>query len=182
MSRVFLGILALTLLSGTAAAQQGQTPQASAPNKTAAATAPPNEIVTSRAPDPLGQPVNIKIDLTITDQMGPGSPSSRVVTLLVADRASGSIRSGGHVDRQGPVKINVDARPQILSNGNIRATLTLEYAPRTTAAEQTVVSASSLNEQMTVVLEPGKPLVISQAADAAADRKITVEVRATILK
>jgi hypothetical protein len=33
-----------------------------------------------------------------------------------------------------------------------------------------------------VVLEAAKPLVISQAADPASDRKISVEIRATIMK
>jgi hypothetical protein len=33
-----------------------------------------------------------------------------------------------------------------------------------------------------IVLTSGKPLVLSQAADPLSDRKITVEVRADILK
>jgi hypothetical protein len=41
---------------------------------------------------------------------------------------------------------------------------------------------SSLNQRVGIILEGGKPLVISQAADPISDRKITVEIRATILK
>jgi hypothetical protein len=33
-----------------------------------------------------------------------------------------------------------------------------------------------------VILQNGKPLVVSQAADPTTDRKMTVEVKATILK
>jgi hypothetical protein len=35
---------------------------------------------------------------------------------------------------------------------------------------------------MSLILESGKPTVVSQAADPSSDRKITVEVTATILK
>ena len=32
------------------------------------------------------------------------------------------------------------------------------------------------------MLENGKPLIVSQSADAATDRKVTVELKATILR
>src|SRR5918996_1658256 len=95
MARVFLGALAIALLvvTGTSARQQStaQTPAAQ-PGK----PAPPAEQPPSR-PEPAGQPVNVKLDLTITDQLGPGEPSKKTVTMIVADRESGSIRSGGSV-------------------------------------------------------------------------------------
>lgn len=181
MSSTFVRTLALLLVCGSvAAAQRAESAQPPAQNK--AAAPPPNEIAQPRAPAPSGQPVNIKLDLTISDQNGPGAASNRVVTLLVADRSSGSIRSMGHVDKQGPVKINVDARPHILGNGAILLGLGLEYAPRAVTTDQNGGVLTSLNEAINVVLEPGKPLIVSQAADAASDRKITVEVRAVILK
>jgi len=140
-----------------------------------------------------GQPVNVKLDLTITDQMGPGEPGKKTVTLIVADRSAGSIRSIGNSVR---AILNVDATPQILPNGSIKVQLGLEYNPRQgggtadkiKAANGDVIEVprepggSSLNQRVSVVLEPGKPLVLSQAADPISDRKITVEIRAAILK
>ncbi len=35
---------------------------------------------------------------------------------------------------------------------------------------------------MTVILESGKPMLVSQSADPIGDRQVTVEVTATILK
>ena len=142
---------------------------------------PPQKSEQPRPEPPLGQPVNIKLDFTITDQTGPGDPLRKVVTLVVADRHSGSIRSTGSVRSQGRVQINVDARPQILQSGAIRLTLGLEYNPRT-LGNDSPTEWSSLNEQIGVVLQPGKPLVVSQAADPASDRKISVEVLAAVLK
>jgi len=136
---------------------------------------------TTRSEAPLGQPVNIRLELTITDQTGPGDPLKKIVTLVVADRGNGSIRSIGSVRTQGRVQINVDARPHILQSGAIRLTLGLEYNPRT-LGNDAPTEWSSLNEQIAVMLDPGKPLVVSQAADPASDRKISVQVTATLLK
>lgn len=140
-------------------------------------TPPPAE---APRPEPLGN-VNIKLELTITDQTGPGEPMRKIVTMIVADRGNGSIRSTGNIRTQGRVQINVDARPVILTNGAVRLTLGLEYNPRTLGGDSPT-EWSSLNEQLGVVLEAGKPLLVSQAADPASDRKITVELKATILR
>ena len=39
-----------------------------------------------------------------------------------------------------------------------------------------------IQENLSVNLEDGKALVVSQSADPVSDRQVTVEVRATILK
>ena len=41
---------------------------------------------------------------------------------------------------------------------------------------------ASFSERLSVYLESGKPMMISQAADPTSDRKISVEVTATILR
>jgi hypothetical protein len=87
---------------------------------------------------------------------------------------------------ESPVTINVDARPSILREGAIRLQLGLEYLPRPSAGEPDAAAqpagTSRLNQQMNLVLQNGKPLVISQAADPGSDRKISVEVSATVLR
>jgi hypothetical protein len=130
--------------------------------------AAPAPNVVARVPDPPGQLVNIKFDLTITDQTGPGEPGRKSLTLIVADRQVGYVRTYAPAKEGGQARLNVDARPHILQNGHVRVGLGLEYP--------------SLNQQINIILEPGKPLVISQAADPTSDRKISVEVRATLLK
>src|SRR5687767_5901891 len=44
-----------------------------------------------------GQPVNVRLDLTITDQRADGPPVSKIVTMTVADRHNGRIRTSGDV-------------------------------------------------------------------------------------
>lgn len=165
-------LITLAIAPHTAlAAQEPQTPP---PARAETRTEP-------RAEAAAGQPVNIKLDLTITDQNAADQPRTKTVTLVIADRATGSIRSTGTMRMQGRVQINVDARPQLLTSGAIRLNLSLEYNPQSLGAEAPA-EWSALHEQIGVVLEPGKPLVISQAADPASDRRITVEIRATMLK
>ena len=169
--RQIAGVVLLTALAfATAGAQTG----------TAQPPAKPPEQPVRQAPEPVG-PANIKLDLTITDQTSPGEPLKKVVTMVVADRGNGSIRSMGSVRNQGRVQINVDAEPAIIQNGAIRLRLGLEYNPRA-AANDAATESSSLNERIIVILDPAKPMVVSQAADPASDRRITVEIRAAIIR
>ena len=40
----------------------------------------------------------------------------------------------------------------------------------------------AIQENLSVNLDDGRPLVVAQSADPISDRQVTVEVRATILK
>jgi hypothetical protein len=138
-------------------------------------------------PETPGQPTNIKLELTITDQTGPGEPGKRTVSMILADRQNGSIRSGGHVVSGGnrlPVTLNVDARPSLISNDNrILLELTLEYLPKPGSDNaNSGEGRANLTERLGLVVTSGKPLVISHASDPTSDRKISVELTATILK
>jgi glucose/arabinose dehydrogenase len=195
MSRQIIGaafmaaLLAASVHAQEAQGRGGQTPApAEKPSSGQTRTPAPSE-----AAQPAGQPVNVKLELTITDQLASGAPAKKTVSMIVADRFSGSIRSMANTVR---ATLNVDATPQILQNGNIRLQLGLEYNPRqpTTAAEKVKgpggemlelprdEGGSSLNQRVVIVLEPNKPLMLSQAADPLSDRRITVEVRVSILK
>jgi len=194
-------MLKLTALTLAAVATVGLSAGAQAPASTAARPAQSPQPVAPAAqpakpPEPAGQPLNIALELTITDQGGSGAPTKKAISLIVADRQNGSIRSRGRVGPGRDVTINVDARPAINKDNIIRLDLGLEYQPivdeRTaTAAAATPSNAamfpaepsySNLNQRISVLLESGKPLVISQAADPGSTRQISVEVKATIAK
>jgi hypothetical protein len=155
----------LVLAAGSVAAAQP------APQKQAEQPVPPPR------PEPMGQPFNVRVDLIITDQSGAGEPLKKGVTILAADRARSSIRN----EARGV--LNVDAQPTVLQSGAIRLALALEYMPLVAASDSdSARTLSRVNEQVTVVLESGKPLTISQAADPASDRRVTVSVTATVVK
>jgi hypothetical protein len=166
--------VASLMTAGIAAAQNPaqKEPEKPAPAQPAKPSEPPAQ-------------VNIRLELTVTDQTGPGEPSRKVVTMHVADRTSASIRTTGWVltkEGRRDVSISVDARPMILSRvGFVQVDLTLAYQP-TGASTGETGSQTGLTERINTILESGKPLVVSQAADPISDRRIGVELRATILK
>ena len=83
------------------------------------------------------------------------------------------------------VTINVDVRPAIVMKdpNKISVSFGLEYMPKTlNTKEEMEPGMTSWSERLTLTLESGKPMIISQAADPTSDRKITVEITATILK
>lgn len=135
-------------------------------------------------PDPA-QPVNVRIEVTIAEQTGGADASKKVVTLMTSDRQNGVIRSSGNVrsgERYRAVAINVDARPIMLRDNAMRLELGLEYQPQTSGGATTESGLWTVNERVSVVLESGKPLMISQTFDPTSDRKVTVEVKATVLR
>jgi hypothetical protein len=131
---------------------------------------------------------NVQVELTITDQTGAAAPEKKMVTMVVASGSWGKIRSAGTV-KPGPdagpavVELNVDARPFVAVDGPIQMELTLVYRPLGAATEELARGRPlPMNQSLTVILQSGKPLVVSQAADPLNDRKIGVEVKATVLK
>ena len=143
--------------------------------------------------EPAAQPVNVKIEVSITDQTASSPPAKKVVTMIASDRAQTYIRSsasvpvkmmGGNFNYRN-VTINVDARPQLVPKepNKVQVVFGLEYLPKAGGnQEEMEPGMAQLSERLALVLESGKPMLVSQAADPVSDRKITVEVTATILR
>lgn len=169
-----------TLIPGVAAAQNDQGTGGS--GSASAATA---QKETARPG--LRTRANIKIDVTLSDQTGNGPVEKKVVSVIAAEESWGKIRTQA-VARMGdggfsPVALNVDARPFLTNSGAIQLELTVAYNPLGAVAKDTSQTRpTELNQSMTIVLQSGKPMQVSQAADPIMDRKIVVEVVAAILK
>jgi hypothetical protein len=134
-----------------------------------------------------GQAVNVKVDLVLTDQRGGGAPIKRTVTVLAADGFTGSIRTQSSVvGATSPVPLNVDASPTMLADGKIRLAINLQYdwpAPLDNGAmPRGTVTSTSLHDQLMMILENGKAMIVAQSADPVGDRQVAVEVKATILR
>lgn len=145
---------------------------------------PPPNISLEASRKIRGKDVNVQIEITITDQSGSSAPDKKVVTLLAADQTMGRVRANAHAQQANVgmvgTELNVDARPIVMDNDRIILELTLEYSPlRPSPVTQ---QPTNLNEAITVILQNGRPLTISQAADPVSDRKMTVDVKATVLK
>ena len=145
----------------------------------------------ARSPQPApprreGQPVNVKIDFTITDQRGGVAAIKRTLTLTVADERTGSIRTQSQVIQIGTVPLNVDASPSVLTDGKIRLGFNLQYdwpaVEGNPVLTRGTVTSTSLHDSVSLILENGKSMVAAQSADPLGDRQVTVEVKATVLR
>jgi len=179
-------IMATAVILASAVPAHAQQPKPESP-PTAQKT--PNATPEKPAAKPPAVPdsaTNVKIDLTITDQAGPGEPARRSVSMLVADQRTGSVRSSGQVTTSGArfnAILNVDALPRIMRDGSILLDLTLEYTPKPgNENANSGEGRGSLNQRLSVKAESGKPTVISQASDPTSERKMSVEVTATVVK
>jgi hypothetical protein len=114
------------------------------------------------------------VDVTIVAE-APGQPAvKKLVTLTVADRQNGMVRSNDTRNPGFGDTLNVDVQPTVQRNGQILTRVGVEYA---NAKEPPVVQ---LRAQP--LLEPGRSLLISRAASPNGERTVTVEVVARILK
>ena len=122
--------------------------------------------------------------------------------MLVLNGSSGMIRTTNKLANGSNVGLNVDAAATIHQGGLVTVRVTFEYSPsqlnansaanrdelealRAQQAERGLSPTSQpaqLHETLSVVLQDGKPLLVSQSADPTTDRKVTVELMATILK
>ena len=188
--RTIVFTICLTALAAGALAAQQQ-PGTPPPQRVdAPAIAPaPQANVTVQPPRRNGQSVNIKVDVTISDQRGGTAALKKTVSVVTADRNTGFIRSTANYSQLGPVPLNVDTEPELLPDGKIRLSVNLQYdlpgGAATSSPDANVsgpLRVTQIRENLAVILESGKPLVVAQSADPVGDRQVTIEVKATQLR
>ena len=127
-----------------------RTPQAPAPAPAAPApppapAAPPAAAQAPAVPPPPpppappggprreGQPINVKVELNITEDGGTTPAVKKTVSAVVADGYNGFVRQQGFAQNPNApqfnrsVPLNLDAYPVILPNGKIRLTCSIQY-------------------------------------------------------
>lgn len=183
MTRVLTLALSVLVLTMPARAQEqpAEAPKAQQQPAPQQERREPN-VVPKPSPD-SGQAVNLRLDVTITDQQTTGQPVAKAVTMVVADSWQSRMRTEGFgwtTAGSYPLMLNIDARPRIVGD-KILLMMTVEYKP-TAPDPKPGASATTLNQSFQVLLTDGKPLVVSQSADPNSDRKVKLEVKATVLR
>lgn len=191
--------LAGLLVAAPAAAQQTTTAQKPAApasaNKAETVKETKEQQPAAKTPTVVGEglPVNVRLEITITDQRGNAAPIVKTVTKTVADRSTIRIRTGADVQTKlgfRPVVLNIDSYPAIIPtspgsntpSNKLRVDLTIEYRPVAGEADTEKSTTPTINESLRIILEDGKSMVISESADPVTDRKVRVEAKATILR
>jgi hypothetical protein len=146
---------------------------------------------TGEAPTPderprmRGQLINLRLEFTVTDQIGTAAPVRKTVMMNVADGESGRIRTNAEVPRNKAwttVPLSVDAYPTI-EGAKIRLRTSLEYQLLSEAPGPDLPAGrTSMTQSVTALLNDGVSTILCQSADPLTDRKVTLEVKATIVK
>jgi hypothetical protein len=184
-ARMLLVAAAIAIAPGVASAVQPPPPPPAATTKPPThGQQPPAAPRTERRP---GQPANVKVELTISDQRSGGPAVKKTITVLTADGMTGLIRSSAQYMNVGEVPLNVDALPDILEGGKVRLHLNVQYdlppSEQALANLKTgTLTRTQIHESLGLILDSGKPIVAAQSADPVSDRQVTIEVTATILK
>ena len=197
MSRtISLTALVFALAATAAAAQVPSRPIASTPpaqGPTRPATATPPAIQQTPAPaarsgtayvDPRidTSDVNIGVTVNITDK-SPTATQNKVVSLIVANRSSGRVRSSGSAlvqERERSSDLNVDAQTTLMKSGMISVNLTINYVPEWTSE---TTKMTSVTQSVTLYLKDGQPTLITQAADPThGTRSVAIEVTAKVVR
>lgn len=135
--------------------------------------------------------------MTITDERTGSAPIKKTVSIVTGDGLNGSVRSQTNFSgpNNGVAPFNVDALPVMMGDGKVHTRLTVQYdapmanapAPNTQGGAPAPILSPFANfagvrDSVAVILENGKPLVVVQSTDPVSDRKVSVEVKATILR
>ena len=153
------------------------------PTPTPPTTPPPAQAPGQNQPraEPPSSWQNVKIDIVVVDSGTPEPQNRKSVSMLVLDGRSGAVRSfAGNSSH-----INVDASPTIRADGMIYLRVTFEYRIDVSGQQpQPAPNAYNINfsESLYLVVPDGRPVTASQAADPRSDRKVTVEITATVQK
>jgi hypothetical protein len=207
----FVSLFALLLVfSITTALARPQAAQGRAGAQAPAAPSPQGAVTPLATPPPPAPPVpltgqgrNVQVDVTITLQGG-STPASKKMTLVAVENTDARGRSGIEVAvptgtsigagaggvtpiqsyNYRSVGLNVDVRPRIGEGGRIQLAFKLEFSavlkPEGTGPGMPAFSKGNTDQML--VLESGKPLIITQSADAELGRGYTVEIKATVLR
>ena len=150
-------------------------------------------IARAERPGASSKGVNIRIDATVIESRGEQTVGRKTVSATVMDGENGSVRSTVIVPAQSPTDgarkdmlrgvLNMDVRAWLRDDGRVTAYLTLEsQGGAIDLGERGSGSDAGIRQSVAVVLEQNKPLVVAQSADAVGDRRLALEVTATVLK
>ena len=177
MKTFFSALIVTGILAGDVT--YAQTPPASPAKPSSPSPAPPQTSIKIPEPAPSPMLFNIRVDVVVTEEGGGDPLSRKEISLTVGDSRSGSVRSGGVVAEDKrfdvPQRLWVDVQPRLESNGKIRTVITMSYLSSPHFSREG-------EQKLEVLLENGKPLVVSQASSATSARRMRVELTATVLK
>ena len=117
--------------------------------------------------------INVRYEIRILEEGGPAPSTTKTVSMTATLLEVSAVRAQGSRN-----ELNVVVTPTRLLDERVRTKIGIEYTPQSGQG----AGLLNLRQTVNVWLESGTPMVVSQAADPLSDRRLTVEVTATVLK
>ena len=128
---------------------------------------------------------NVRVDVTLNEVGGTGAAVIKTVSVTTTNQNWGKLRSQVNSRAYGVTPLNVDVRPEVLADGKVSLQVAIQYDQgRNPDSENNPdkIAGVMINQSATLLLDSGKPLTMSQSADPIGDRRVSVEVKATVIK
>jgi len=193
-------LVVLALAAGGTVGLPAQEPEESPSAKRTRPASPakpalPAEPEAKGAPPPVPPPApprsqrqlaNVRVDVKITDVRGGQTVATETVSMTISDQESGIARSQveapyGKTEISRTAFLKTDARPEIVDGQKVRLRLSLEYN-LIDAIDAAKPPVTTVQESLVVVLESGKTVTVAESAEPGSDRRVRLEVTATILR
>jgi hypothetical protein len=143
--------------------------------------------------------INIRIDATVTESRGEQVLGRKVISVTLVDGENGAVRSSAMVpinqSNDGPkawpgdfqrVPLNMDAMVRLRDDNRVHARVTLDYNRGSVDIGESGAGRAArenfIRQSVSVILDNGRPLIVAQSADPEGDRRVTLELKATVLK
>ena len=189
--RMFATVTAVVCgLSLAAAAQAPPTPPAAPPGPAKVRPDKPAPGIPPPAPR-QGKDINIRIDATVIESRGDHVVDKKVISVTCVDGKGAFVRStqsvafkakGSEGFNYQDAPLNMDADVNLRDDGRVLARITVDYRGMPASQDSPDSIDRGIRQSVSVILKPGEPLMVAQSADAVGDRRVSLEVKATVLK
>ncbi len=131
---------------------------------------------------PSAQVANIQLAIVLTDKIDGKTVAEEPVHLLLGDRQLGRLRRHLPANASFANKnFEVDVTPEIVGS-RVRIAMTVNYNAASPDDNRDQTHTTQFVETVTTYLDVGKPTTIVETLGDAANRRVTLQVTATILK
>jgi hypothetical protein len=128
------------------------------------------------------QAANIQLAIVLTDKIDGKTVAEEPVRLLLADRQLGRLRRHLPANASFANKnFEVDVTPEIVGS-RVRISMTVNYNAGSADDTRDQTHTTQFVETVTTYLDVGKPTTIVETPGDTANRRVTLQVTATIIK
>jgi hypothetical protein len=128
-------------------------------------------------------PINVQVDIVVTERTPTSEPVVRRAQLVTADGESTSVRNVSvwrPVDAPvGEAPFRIDLQADVLDATRVRLRLGVDYGLSRPGDK---VNSGQVTIRQAVVVRDGASIVIAETADPVTDRTVKIEAKANIVK